>query len=344
VTQEYRVEGPVMIVLTTTAIEIDEELLNRCLVLTVDESREQTRRIHELQREEETIEGHLRKRRAARLRKLHQNAQRLLKTIPAHNRFAQKLTFPDENTRLRRDQLKYLTLMRANAFLHQYQRPRRVIEGVEHIEVTLEDVAAANRLVADVLGRTLDEMSPQTRRFLDLLHEMAGKACRREKLETRHYRFIQREARDSTGWSSMQVKRHMAKLAELEYVYLHRSGRGQQFVYELVYNGEGRDGSKFLVGLIDVEKLRSGMEDDDHRGGQKGRWGGEKAEWGLSGAPLGHGWGIGGAVSSNGDFPSENPAKTAVEGENAYHGQKKEMGNGGRNPSSDLPSHAEPAR
>ena len=45
-TQEYHVEGPVMIFLTTTAVEIDEELLNRCLVLTVDEGREQTRAIH----------------------------------------------------------------------------------------------------------------------------------------------------------------------------------------------------------------------------------------------------------------------------------------------------------
>ena len=51
VTEEYHVEGPVMIFLTTTAIEIDEELLNRCIVLTVDENREQTRAIHELQRE-----------------------------------------------------------------------------------------------------------------------------------------------------------------------------------------------------------------------------------------------------------------------------------------------------
>ena len=42
-TQEYRVEGPVMIFLTTTTIKVDEELLNRCLVLTVDEDREQTR-------------------------------------------------------------------------------------------------------------------------------------------------------------------------------------------------------------------------------------------------------------------------------------------------------------
>ena len=44
ITQEYRVEGPVMIFLTTTAIKIDEELLNRCLVLSVDENREQTPR------------------------------------------------------------------------------------------------------------------------------------------------------------------------------------------------------------------------------------------------------------------------------------------------------------
>ena len=57
VTQQYRVEGPVMMFLTTTAIDIDEELLNRCLVLTVNEDREQTQAIHRLQRERQTIEG-----------------------------------------------------------------------------------------------------------------------------------------------------------------------------------------------------------------------------------------------------------------------------------------------
>jgi hypothetical protein len=34
-THQYRVEGPVMIFLTTTAIDLDEEMLNRCLVLSV---------------------------------------------------------------------------------------------------------------------------------------------------------------------------------------------------------------------------------------------------------------------------------------------------------------------
>jgi DNA primase len=37
-----------MMFLTTTAIDIDPELQNRCLVLSVDESREQTKAIHEL--------------------------------------------------------------------------------------------------------------------------------------------------------------------------------------------------------------------------------------------------------------------------------------------------------
>ena len=61
-THEYRVEGPVMIFLTTTAIDLDEELLNRCLVLTVNEDREQTQAIHRVQREAQTLEGLLQRR------------------------------------------------------------------------------------------------------------------------------------------------------------------------------------------------------------------------------------------------------------------------------------------
>jgi DNA primase len=78
VTQEYRVEGPVMIFSTSTAIDHDEELLNRCLTLGVDESREQTRAILTLQRQKRTLEGLFAKRQKERLLKLHQNAQRLL--------------------------------------------------------------------------------------------------------------------------------------------------------------------------------------------------------------------------------------------------------------------------
>jgi DNA primase len=109
VTQEYHVEGPVMIFLTTTAIDLDEELQNRCLTLAVDETPEQTGRIHQMQRERRTLAGLIaREERKDLLKKLH-NAQRLLAPIEILNPYAPKLTFATTRTRNRRDHEKYLT-------------------------------------------------------------------------------------------------------------------------------------------------------------------------------------------------------------------------------------------
>ena len=101
---------------------------------------------------------------------LHRNAQRLLRPLLVANPFAESLTFLDDKTRTRRDHQKYLTLIRAVALLHQYQRPIKTTvhhdQAVEYIEVTLDDIAVANRLACEVLGRSVDELPPQTRRLL----------------------------------------------------------------------------------------------------------------------------------------------------------------------------------
>ena len=122
ITQQYRVEGPVALLITTTARDIDEELMNRCLVLAVDEGREQTRAIHERQRTRRTLEGLFANRERLALTALHQNAQRLLRPLDVLNPFASFLTFPDQTTRLRRDHEKYLTLIDVIAFVHQQDR------------------------------------------------------------------------------------------------------------------------------------------------------------------------------------------------------------------------------
>jgi DNA primase catalytic core len=262
VTQEYRVEGPVMIFLTTTAVEIDEELLNRCLVLTVDESREQTRRIHELQRRASTLEGILASHRKPKALKVHRNAQRLLRPLPVHNPYASRLTFLDEKTRTRRDHVKYLKLIEAIALLHQYQRSVKsvMVEGgelVEYVEATLDDVALGNRLASEVLGRSLDELPPQTRRLLLHLDELVAAACEKQAIAREELRFSRRDVRRFTGWGDTQLRIHLDRLVSLEYLLVHRGGRGQSFVYELLYAGEGKDGSSFLPGLIDTASLGS---------------------------------------------------------------------------------------
>jgi hypothetical protein len=287
----YRAEGPTQLMLTTTSIEVDEELQNRCLVLTVDESREQTRRIHQLQREARTLEGLERKRRRAIVRRAHQNAQRLLRPLEVINPFAPRLTFPDENTRLRRDQEKYLTLIDAIAFLHQYQRPVKERGGRPYIEVTLTDIETANRIAGECFGRTLDEMPPQTRRFLELLWKHVKETSEAKHLEPAQVRFSQREAREMTGWSHFQVKKHMARLVELEYALVHGGGRGQLWKYELVYKGEGLHGGSFVMGLIDPDSLQ-----DD------GNWERQNSQWSPPGSPLV-------APESRGGSPPEKPRK-----------------------------------
>jgi hypothetical protein len=261
VTHQYRVEGPVMIFLTTTAIEIDEELLNRCLVLTVDEDREQTRAIHRMQREAQTLEGILMKRRRQEIVTLHRNAQRLLKPLSVVNPYAQQLTFPDSLTRTRRDHMKFLALIRAITLLYQYQRPMKTVpygtKTLEYIESTPEDIRLAEDLIEQVLGRSLDELPPQTRRLLLTVDEMVTKECERLQMDRTDYRFSRRDVRHYTGWSDGQLKRHLHKLEELEYLIVHRGGRGQSMVYELYFEKPSDLSEPFLPGLINVGKLRT---------------------------------------------------------------------------------------
>jgi len=260
ITHQYKVEGPVMIFLTTTAINLDEEMLNRCMVLTVNEDREQTQAIHRVQREAQTVEGLLRRQDRAAVLAVHRNAQRLLKPVPVVNPYARELTFRDNQTRTRRDHMKYLTLIRSVALLHQHQRPRKTVQhngrAVEYIEVTVNDIAVANRLAHEVLGRSLDELPPQTRRLLLAVDEMVTAECERQKMERSDYRFSRRDVREATGWGDTQLKIHLHRLEELEYLLIHRGGRGQSIVYELVFTRPKDGGKPVLGGLIDVEKLR----------------------------------------------------------------------------------------
>jgi len=275
VTHQYRVEGPVMIFLTTTAIDVDEELLNRCLVLTVNEDREQTQAIHRKQREAQTIEGLRRKAARTEILTLHRNAQRLLKPVEVVNPYAPHLTFPDNMTRTRRDHMKFLTLIRAITLLYQHQRPHKTMSTyggarqLEYIESTWDDVELAIKLSHEVLGRSLDELQPQTRKLLLLVDQMVRRACEEQKIERSEFRFSRRDVRQFTNWGDTQLKIHLHRLEELEYLIVHRGGRGQSFVYELIELPSGDQSQPFLPGLIEIEKLRA-LRYDTKKSGVEG--------------------------------------------------------------------------
>jgi DNA primase len=261
VTQQYRVEGPVMLFLTTTAIDVDEELVNRCLVLTINESREQTRRILARQRSGRTLAGLVATSDAESIRQRHQNAQRLLRPLAVVNPYAEDLTFLDDRTRMRRDHAKYLTLIEAITLLRQHQREIKTLRqagaAIEYVEVTLADIALANRLAHEVLGRSLDELPPQTRRVLGMIETLVAERMQHSAILRADVRFTRRELRNRCGMSDAAIRVHLERLVAMEYVRLVAGKNGQRFEYELLFDGDLNTSAPQRMGLIEVEALRA---------------------------------------------------------------------------------------
>jgi DNA primase catalytic core len=313
VTHEYTVEGPVMIFLTTTAHEVDEELMNRCLVLAVNEDREQTQAIHQKQREAQTLEGLKARTRRTKIVRLHRNAQRLLRPVDVVIECLKERRFPDTMTRTRRDHMKFIALIQAITLLYQHQREIKtsIAEDVrlEYIEATEADVKLAWELASHVLMRSLDDVQTQTRRLLLLIDKMVTAECERLQIERLDYRFTRATVRQFTGWGDSQLKKHLSRLEDLEYLALHRGAAGQSFVYALNFEMD-ENGRPVLPGLSYGAK-RSRSEE-----------GVSRFEAGVS--PAGHG-GVTGV--SGGGHDAKSPAMTRVEdgfsgksAKNAYRG------------------------
>jgi hypothetical protein len=194
------------------------------------------------------------------------------------NPFADSLTFLDDKTRTRRDHMKYLTLIRAIALLHQHQRRIKTVSSngqqLRYIEVQPTDIQLANRLAHEVLGRTLDELPPQTRNLLGQVHRWVGEQCAAQAIRACEFRFTRAQVRALTGWGDTQAKLHLSRLAELEYILIHRVKGGQAYEYELLYDGEGQDengaATPFVLGLSGLNHSYDG-ERSGVNGKQSGR-------------------------------------------------------------------------
>ena len=262
-TEEYTVNGPVAVMITTTAAELEGETTSRFLFLTIDESPRMTEAIHRMQRQAETLEGLIRKKKAEHIIRKHHNAQRLLRPLAVVNPFTQYLSYPHQSLRTRRDHKKYLGLMRTVAYLHQYQREIKTVavEGkpVEYIEVTLEDIDAANALANAVLGQSLEELSPPSRTLLSGIYGMVKEVAARSQCPLDEIYFTRRMIREHIGWSDWQIKAHIKQLEELEYLCVRIGHKGKEYSYAMNYRGQGEDGGKCYLNLTPVGEIQKLM-------------------------------------------------------------------------------------
>ncbi|CAB1063835.1 hypothetical protein D1BOALGB6SA_8620, partial [Olavius sp. associated proteobacterium Delta 1] len=262
-TEEYTVNGPVAVMITTTAAELEGETASRFLFLTIDESTKMTEAIHRMQREAETLQGLIRRKKQDRIINKHHNAQRLLKPMAVVNPFTKYLSYPNQSLRTRRDHKKYLGLIRAITFLYQYQRKIKTVdvegEPVQYIEVTLDDIDRANRLANEVLGQSLDELARPSRTLLSSIYKMVKEIADKSKTCLDEVFFTRRMIREFTGWSDWQIKAHIKQLEEMEYLHVRVGAQGKQYAYALNYRGQGIEGGKCYLNLTPVAEIKKLM-------------------------------------------------------------------------------------
>ena len=231
-TQILTVEGPVAYLETTTDAKINHENATRCFEITLDETPEQTQRIHQVQRERRMPSRENLHRLGAEIRERHHNAQRLLAPVLVFIPYADQLTFPDKKLRNRRDHERFLCLIEASAFLHQHQRPRgKTDDGDDYVMASLDDYELAYALAQDVLAMTLHELS---RGAKDVWQQARDWLVREAGASLPERLFTRRELRQVTGAEDHQLRQALAELVEMEYLEVAAGASGRAFQYRLL--------------------------------------------------------------------------------------------------------------
>jgi energy-coupling factor transporter ATP-binding protein EcfA2 len=223
-TKVFTVEARAAFIEATTASSVNHENATRCFELAMDESAEQTRRIHERMSLLRTERGLALRQGAEAVCRRHWNAQRLLETLPVVIPFADKLSFPSSWLRTRRDYARFLNLIEVSAFLHQHQRERR--GGA--VVASTADYAVAYALAAEVLADTLSDLRKPLREALERFRELSTKG---------DGSVSRREVREALAVPDSTVRRWLQDLVELEYlaqVEAGAKGAGKTSRYRLV--------------------------------------------------------------------------------------------------------------
>jgi hypothetical protein len=253
-TQINTVHGPTAVFQTTTDPHSDPETRSRFIVVSVDESPDQTRAILQRQRQAHTLEGFRQRQVRERVLRRHHAFQRLLHPLPVINPFEPLLSYSDDQLLVRRDHPKYLQLILAVAFLHQMQRPlRHDPELGNYIEVTLDDIAIANHLAQQAFGNSLADLSQPGRELLSRIEQFA-----RQKAATATAdkdTFTRRELREAIHWRDTRLRLHLRELLELEYIAALSGRFGVSYRYRLIGNCSQETGRCF-AGLKSVEQVR----------------------------------------------------------------------------------------
>jgi len=249
-TDDYTVTGPVVVMVATTDPEgLDDETRSRFVTLTIDESEEQTKQILQAQITKNTLEWYQNTTDEDAFFRLYHNMQRMLKPLTVVFPRGLKIFWPFGRLQMRREQQKFISLVKAIVLLHQYQRKCGAIKRLdgtklEYVEATQRDVDIALELSREIFASNVDDVSPMGRRLLSAIiglvkekYDSLKELDPKKEILMSEIPFTRKELRERIGWSEAQVRRNLDHLVELGYLGRLSGRQGSTFRYVLLDDG-----------------------------------------------------------------------------------------------------------
>ncbi|EKD28927.1 MAG: DnaG primase-like protein [uncultured bacterium] len=273
-TEQIIKEGPIAYVDGSTDTRVNPENANRCFEIFLDETAEQTKRVQTQQKKSHSLEGLNAVKNKETIKRIHQNAQRLLKPVKVIIPYIDLIDFPSDWIRTRRDHDRFLSLIVCIAFLHQYQREIKYFNaekiplnpplikgdtggfnktGISYIESNIKDYAIAYKLAKTVLFNTFAELEKPVSDFYFALCKMTEEKAKEQGISSLELEFTRRDVRAFTKMPDYLVKRYMRILTDLEYFEVKTGTQGTRFVYRLIKESEVK---KEFAGLTTPDELR----------------------------------------------------------------------------------------
>ena len=223
---EKVVYGPIASMSCTTKGEIYEDNMNRCFLIAVDESSEQTERV--IQYQNCLAAGAINREEQARITNFIKNCIRLLKPYEVINPYAGQVELPKEAHKIRRLNELYQSYVKQITLLNQYRRSK---DSKGRLVSEKEDLQVAAEIMFDSILLKIDELDGSLRLFYERLKEYV-----KSKGENHHnYSFGQREIRQVLNVSKTQLHRYIHDLIELEYIQQSGGYANRGYQYKISY-------------------------------------------------------------------------------------------------------------
>jgi len=223
--------GPIAYIETTTQPALNVETFSRMYELPFDGSATQTSMVnetilrHAMQSNDEPDK---------RIINRHVSAQRALHLTNIIIPENWKIDFPSNNPLCRRELAKFISVIGASAFLHQYQRDRRTDGRCEYIIADKKDFDIAHYLTADLIAGCLNVMPSQARAILDIIRQSASQHLQGDVQPHDFELTVYDVTAAYADLSPKQVSRWMEFLAERGHLERRVGGQGRKAKYGIL--------------------------------------------------------------------------------------------------------------